>query len=347
MVPRNSETSTSTSSDDGNILREEKGMLVIDIKDSGAGIHPENQKRLFKEIIQFNPEELQGGGGSGLGLFISKAIVDMHGGRLSVHSEGEGKGSTFRLEIPMTRHHHVITQIYMPVPIVPNNENNDDCGVESNITADTISKNRVRFESNSTATNIDINYLDTSSVTPSEASSNKSPLAFQVETEEKSVSAYTEMTDMEARSQITYGYEINRIPRKKLKILVVDDSKLNRKFLIRLLEDMGHSCDEAANGKIALNKVKETLTHSTSRSSKSSSNVVSDYYDIIFMDCLMPEMNGFISTQEIRKLGCQSKIIGLTGSTLDEDYDIFKTCGASVVLVKPIQMDLLQQEINV
>ena len=81
----------------------QQDMLVIEVKDSGAGIKVEDQSRLFKEIVQFNPEKLQAGGGSGLGMWISKSIVDMHGGQLSVYSEGEGKGSTFRIEIPMTR----------------------------------------------------------------------------------------------------------------------------------------------------------------------------------------------------------------------------------------------------
>ncbi len=79
------------------------GMLVIEVKDSGVGISLEDQERLFKEIIQFKPEVLQGGGGSGLGLFITKGIVDLHGGQISVHSEGEGKGTTIHLELPMSR----------------------------------------------------------------------------------------------------------------------------------------------------------------------------------------------------------------------------------------------------
>ena len=44
----------------GNIYTVQKGMLHISVTDSGAGISPENQKRLFREIIQFNPEVLQG-----------------------------------------------------------------------------------------------------------------------------------------------------------------------------------------------------------------------------------------------------------------------------------------------
>ena len=47
-------------------------MLVISVKDSGAGLSPENLLRLFGEGVQFNANGLQGGGGSGLGLFITK-----------------------------------------------------------------------------------------------------------------------------------------------------------------------------------------------------------------------------------------------------------------------------------
>jgi len=77
------------------------GFLVVDVVDTGAGISPENQQKLFKEIVQFQPEKLQAGGGSGLGLWITKGIVDMHGGRISVHSEGEGRGCTFTVRLPM------------------------------------------------------------------------------------------------------------------------------------------------------------------------------------------------------------------------------------------------------
>jgi signal transduction histidine kinase len=50
------------------------GNLVIVITDTGAGMTEDQQRRLFKEIIQFNPEKLQAGGGSGLGLWIASGI---------------------------------------------------------------------------------------------------------------------------------------------------------------------------------------------------------------------------------------------------------------------------------
>ena len=71
------------------ILKLPKGMkgeavqnnyLRIEVKDSGAGISIENQKRLFGQYVQFNAGKLQHGNGSGLGLFISKGITELHGG---------------------------------------------------------------------------------------------------------------------------------------------------------------------------------------------------------------------------------------------------------------------------
>jgi signal transduction histidine kinase len=50
------------------------GNLVIVITDTGVGMSVDQQRRLFKEIIQFNPEKLQAGGGSGLGLWITSGI---------------------------------------------------------------------------------------------------------------------------------------------------------------------------------------------------------------------------------------------------------------------------------
>ena len=51
--------------------------------------------------MQFSPKELQNGQGSGLGLYISKGIVDMHGGLMGLHSDGIGKGTTFFAQFPL------------------------------------------------------------------------------------------------------------------------------------------------------------------------------------------------------------------------------------------------------
>ena len=89
--------------DDIVTVRGRRGRLIITVTDTGPGISSDNQKRLFKEIVQFNPEKLQAGGGSGFGLFISQGIIDLHDGCMGVYSQGEGHGATFSITIPMIR----------------------------------------------------------------------------------------------------------------------------------------------------------------------------------------------------------------------------------------------------
>jgi len=77
------------------------GVIIIEVKDTGHGMSVENLKDLFKEGVQFDVNQLQAGGGSGLGLWISKGIVELHGGQITGESEGIGLGSTFTVMIPV------------------------------------------------------------------------------------------------------------------------------------------------------------------------------------------------------------------------------------------------------
>lgn len=75
--------------------------LHVAVVDSGAGISPENQTKLFSQFMQVKRNELQGGGGSGLGLWISRQIIELHGGNIGFFSDGAGTGSTFYFELPL------------------------------------------------------------------------------------------------------------------------------------------------------------------------------------------------------------------------------------------------------
>ena len=79
------------------------GILRISVTDTGAGLTQENIRRLFNEVVQFNPEILQSGGGSGLGLWITNSIVKMHSGTVCAQSAGLGKGCSFTIEVDMQR----------------------------------------------------------------------------------------------------------------------------------------------------------------------------------------------------------------------------------------------------
>jgi signal transduction histidine kinase len=79
-----------------------RDVVRVEVRDTGAGISTINQTKLFGQYVQFNANKLQKGSGSGLGLWISKGITELHGGCIGAYSEGEGKGSTFYLELPVT-----------------------------------------------------------------------------------------------------------------------------------------------------------------------------------------------------------------------------------------------------
>jgi hypothetical protein len=73
------------------------GLISISFTDSGVGIATENVKKVFGEFSQFDPNTLQGGGGAGLGLHITRNIVFCHGGTIQVSSEGIGLGTSITM----------------------------------------------------------------------------------------------------------------------------------------------------------------------------------------------------------------------------------------------------------
>ena len=76
--------------------------VCVEVNDSGIGIDPGALSRVFNAFEQEERSITRQFGGLGLGLAISKALVEMHGGRLSAHSEGRDKGATFRIRLPLT-----------------------------------------------------------------------------------------------------------------------------------------------------------------------------------------------------------------------------------------------------
>ncbi|HSF39235.1 MAG TPA: ATP-binding protein [Thermoanaerobaculia bacterium] len=76
------------------------GWLGIEIRDDGIGIEPDVLPRLFEGFEQGERSITRQFGGLGLGLAISKAIAEMHGGSLTAASEGRGRGATFTLRLP-------------------------------------------------------------------------------------------------------------------------------------------------------------------------------------------------------------------------------------------------------
>jgi two-component system phosphate regulon sensor histidine kinase PhoR len=76
--------------------------LRIEVRDEGLGIPPSEQARIFEKFYRLDADMTRGVGGSGLGLYISREIVEQMGGTLSVRST-RGVGSTFSVTLPRVR----------------------------------------------------------------------------------------------------------------------------------------------------------------------------------------------------------------------------------------------------
>jgi PAS domain S-box-containing protein len=109
-----------------------------------------------------------------------------------------------------------------------------------------------------------------------------------------------------------------------IRVLVADDNSVNQMVAVRLLERLGCRCDVAGNGAEAVQMASRLP------------------YDLIFMDCHMPEMDGFEATLAIRRreveLGlAATPIVALTASVLQEDRDRCASAGMNDLLGKPVQ----------
>jgi CheY-like chemotaxis protein len=288
------------------------GNLIIMVSDNGPGISEVNQKKLFRSVIQFDPEKNQGGGGSGFGLFISKGIVDLHNGSISVRSEGEGHGCSFILAMPMVRRlSDPLEESEPPIPSGngdPRTLNMLNLSAKSNASSEKDRRNSLLRRSSIAA------MMDWAE---QHFSSARGLLSGSVENVVPLTGRHGE--DLPPLSS-------RETPRKRYRLLIVDDSGLSRKMLCKAMRSAGHESDEAGDGLIALNRVKEKLADSS-------------MYDAILMDRNMPVMDGPSAAKAIRDLGVTVPIFGVTGDGEDNDIDYFKSHGATAVLVKPMDMN--------
>ncbi len=78
----------------------ENGRLRVHVSDQGLGIARADQERIFEKFYRADPQLARGVGGTGLGLYISRELVQRMGGEIEVDSE-PGRGSTFTVELPV------------------------------------------------------------------------------------------------------------------------------------------------------------------------------------------------------------------------------------------------------
>jgi PAS domain S-box-containing protein len=95
FTPNNGEVSVKVEAD-GNLLH-------VEVIDTGPGIPPEERQKIFDKFYQLSDISTRQQGGSGLGLSISKSIVEAHGGKLWIDDGNQGRGSNFQFVLPLVR----------------------------------------------------------------------------------------------------------------------------------------------------------------------------------------------------------------------------------------------------
>lgn len=119
------------------------------------------------------------------------------------------------------------------------------------------------------------------------------------------------------------------------RILVVEDNELNMEIICTILENYGIETEQAVNGKEAVRRMEES---------------VSGYYDMIFMDIMMPEMDGLEATRTIRNLDredCKKiPIYAMSANAFDEDVKRSLASGMNGHLSKPVNLQVLEKTLQ-
>ena len=121
---------------------------------------------------------------------------------------------------------------------------------------------------------------------------------------------------------------------RRLRALVVDDVKSNRKLMGLLVSKLGFSCTFAENGE-------EAVRAWTEANAKRSGGGAEPPFDAVLMDSVMPVLNGVEATRRLRAEGCTCAIIGVTGNALAEDIAVFLNAGVDAVITKPVKTEAL------
>ena len=355
----------------------EETQLLFEVKDTGIGLNEEQQNKLFERFSQADGSTTRNYGGTGLGLSISKQLVELMNGEIGVKSN-EGKGSTFWFTLPLTN-----ATNQLPNKTFDNLEDQKILVVDDNLTNRTLlgqllTNWRVEHalvDSGSQALKVldkavtenapyniailDMQMPQMDGLQLGAAIKNNSLLSNTLlvmltsqgqrgdakELKKKGFSGYLNKPIIQtvlyntlltvtgiktSENQLITAYSSRELPQFKAKVLVVDDNAINQKVAQGLLKKFGIQADLAANGKEALN----TLACLS--------------FDLIFMDCQMPIMDGYEASRQIRNpksmvLDREVPIIAMTANTMQGDREKCLGAGMNDFISKPVDPMKLQE----
>ena len=350
------------------------GSYQFSIKDTGIGMKPEFQKHIFESFTREETSTVSGIQGTGLGMAITKNIVDMMGGTITVKSK-EGEGSEFIVSLTFKlsgekKTYEKIEQLQGLKVLVADDDTDTCLSVSSMLTeigmrsewtvsgkeAVIRTKHAVEIGDEFYAYIIDwlmpdMNGIETVRRIRRVIGDSKPIIILtaydwsdvEQEAREAGVTAFCEkplfmsqLRDLLANPGLTKATtQTNKTNHSGERILLVEDNELNMEIAQTLLQDAGFVIDTANDGVAAVNKME---------------NALPGQYSLILMDIQMPIMNGYEAAKKIRSLPnpeiASIPIVAMTANAFEEDREKSYEAGMNGHVAKPISIDNLMHMID-
>ncbi|WP_439395612.1 ATP-binding protein [Bradyrhizobium sp. PMVTL-01] len=342
------------------------------VRDTGIGIAPEAQQRIFREFEQADERVARTYGGTGLGLAISERIVKRMGGHITLTSE-PGKGATFEVAVPLAPSQGATGQTTFPSPDLAGKSilliaegieasliarRLERWGAQTCLVTDASVAEALLPERSWHAVLIDRAIgpavADRLGETARAHALQRLVLLTSSSRHEKFSLAFTGFLVKPLRAaslaaRLTLTTEIpspdlapeppaeapGAAPAQGLSILVAEDNEINALLMRSLLTKLGHRVVIAVHGEAAL----ESWLAASSAGTP---------YDLVLMDIQMPQLDGIEATKRIRSHeastdGRHTPILALTANTLVEDRYACFEAGMNGFLIKPLDRDKLDE----
>lgn len=340
---------------------EGKSTVKFLVKDSGIGITPEQKSKIFEAFSQADSSTSRTYGGTGLGLTISKKLIELMGGELDLESK-KGEGSTFFFtlqfeEVPSETTNQTIENLSVGyyLPHHKKTKQSDEY-IKQYLTS--LSPNYTIYDTIESLEQseqpeilfIDFEYIDNADILRLNALHSKICLLANLHQKDEiktlSVNFYKTLyapinftkirkslfniKNKETRKDVL---ETGKNKFFNIKALVAEDNLINQKLIKLTLEYFGVSVTIANNGKEAYEQR------------------CAEEFDLIFMDYQMPVMNGIESTHAIltyekEKEIAHIPIVALTANALKGDKEHFLAEGMDNYISKPIKKEEIKNILN-
>ena len=344
------------------------------IRDTGIGMKPEFQKHIFESFSREESSTVSGIQGTGLGMAITKNIVDMMGGSITVKSE-EGQGSEFTVNLTFKlsgeqKVYEKIEQLQGLKVLVADDDTDTCLSVSSMLTeigmrsewtvsgkeAVIRAKHSIEIGDEFYAYIIDwlmpdMNGIETVRRIRRVIGDSKPIIILtaydwsdvEEEAKEAGVTAFCEkpLFMSQLRDLLANPVPKKESPKEKKfnysgkSILLVEDNELNQEIAQTILEDAGFVIDTANDGVAAVEKMQQA---------------VPGQYDLILMDIQMPVMNGYEAAKRIRAMEnpeiASIPIVAMTANAFEEDREKSFEAGMNGHLAKPVSVENLMNMIQ-